>query len=174
MYDAKALATLSGKALAKKRNHVNRFIADNPNYVLEPLTATNIAEVKEFLASRPLGEKADTETAFYELAQCMQVLRSYNAYPFEGGVLRGEDGRICAFTIGEIINDTIYLHIEKADHTVAGAGEAINKLFAAEMLLRHPHLRYINREEDAGDPGLRYAKESYHPAMLLKKFNVYA
>ena len=64
------------------------------------------------------------------------------------------------------------IHIEKMNHEVAGAGETINKLFAAEMLHRHPGLRYINREDDAGDPGLRYAKESYHPLRLLRKFNV--
>lgn len=76
------------------------------------------------------------------------------------------------FTAAEIIGDTLIIHIEKMDHEVAGAGETINKLFAAEMLHRHPQLRYINREDDAGDPGLRYAKESYHPLRLLRKFNV--
>ena len=52
-----------------------------------------------------------------------------------------------------------------------GAGETINKLFAGMMTALHPELVYINREEDTGDPGLRRAKESYHPAMILRKYN---
>ena len=57
------------------------------------------------------------------------------------------------------------------NHEVVGAGETVNKLFAAMMTERHPGLIYINREEDVGDPGLRHAKESYHPSELLDKYN---
>jgi len=110
--------------------------------------------------------------AEYERRQCADVLRHYSRYPFEGAVLRGEDGAVVALTAAEVIGNTLIIHIEKMNHDVAGAGETINKLFAAEMLRRHPQLKYINREDDAGDPGLRYAKESYHPLRLLHKFNV--
>ena len=79
---------------------------------------------------------------------------------------------IVAFTLGEVIGDTLYVHIEKMSHDIAGAGETINRLFASMMTTIHPSVQYINREEDVGDPGLRHAKESYHPLELLKKYNV--
>lgn len=172
LYDIKALATFSGKKLAKKRNHVNRFIQDNPDYVFRPLTAELIPELQLFCAGRDLEEKADARMAAYELQQCMKVLRNYSSYPFEGAVLCTGAGEICAFAIGEVIGDTLYVHIEKMNHDIAGAGEAIVNFFAAYMLNRHPSLRFENREEDMGDPGLRYAKETYRPVALLNKYNV--
>ncbi len=40
------------------------------------------------------------------------------------------------------------------------------------MKEKYPEIRFINREDDAGDIGLRMAKESYHPIEILKKYNV--
>ncbi|MDE5642527.1 MAG: phosphatidylglycerol lysyltransferase domain-containing protein [Muribaculaceae bacterium] len=172
IYEATALASLSGKALSKKRNHVNRFMNDNPDYEFEAITPDLLPEVELFFSGRPLAEKIDTSMALYEQHECSRVLAHYSSFPFEGAVLRGQSGEIVAFTVGEVIGDTLYVHIEKMNHEVPGAGETINRLFAAEMLHRHPQIRYINREEDMGDPGLRYAKESYRPAMLINKYNV--
>lgn len=172
LYDARALASLSGKALSKKRNHVNRFMTDNPAYGFEPLTPDLVPEVLLFFAGQTTAEEADSAMALYERHECVRVLRNFSCYPFEGAVLRGQSGEIVAFTVGEIIGDTLYVHIEKMNHEIPGAGETVNRLFAAEMLNRHPLIRYINREEDMGYPGLRKAKESYRPAMLINKYNV--
>ena len=173
IYNASDLATLTGKRYNKKRNHVNRFMADNPDWHLDMIDDTNLDELSAFFSTLDIeSAKADPAMAEFERQQTAEVIRNYHRYPFVGGILRDQHGSIVAFTIGEIYGDTLILHIEKMRHDVAGAGESINKLFAAEMLRQRPELRYINREDDAGDPGLRYAKESYHPAYLLKKFNV--
>lgn len=171
LYEASALATLSGKKLGKKRNHVNRFEAENPGYTFEPLTPELIPAVKEFFLARhlPLSKPA---LADIEREQVMQVLSTPGLFGFEGAVLSTPANGIVAFTLGEVKGDTLFVHIEKMDHEVNGAGETINKLFAEMMTGRHPGLIYINREEDVGDPGLRHAKESYHPAELLAKYNV--
>lgn len=70
----------------------------------------------------------------------MAVLDNWDVYSrvFEGGVLRDSAGRMAAFTIGEVIGDTLFVHIEKIDHAVAGAGETVNKMFAARMTARIP------------------------------------
>lgn len=174
LYDAHELASLSGKKFNKKRNHVNRFMAENPHYEVEPLTSALLPEVLLFHTGlRCEGDCGGDGTCDYEKAECTNVLNRYNSYPFEGLVLRDETGEICAFTCGEVIGDTLYVHIEKMNHEIAGSGETINKLFADYMLHRHPGLRYINREEDCGDAGLRHAKESYNPVMRLRKFNLH-
>lgn len=172
LYDLRSLATLAGKHLAKKRNLANRFFADNPGWQFEPLTCDRLPETILFFEGNGIGDKADPRMALYEHRECRRVLNAFTSYPFEGAVLRGAAGDIVAFTVGEVIGDTLYIHIEKMRHDVPGAGAAINKLFAAHMLTRHPALRYANREEDCGDPGLRTAKEQYHPLARLQKVNV--
>ncbi|MDE6206452.1 MAG: phosphatidylglycerol lysyltransferase domain-containing protein [Muribaculaceae bacterium] len=173
IYSIEALATLTGKAYNKKRNHVNRFIADNPGWRLDPIDSTNAAEAIELMNHlHNTAEKECQEMADYELDHSRRVLEAWDDFGFVGGILRDESGRAVAFTAGEIVGDTLVLHIEKADHEVAGAGEMINKAFAEYMHGLHPSLRFINREDDSGDPGLRYAKMSYHPAFLLEKFNL--
>lgn len=172
LYDAKSLATLQGKAYSKKRNHVNRFLSENPGYRFEKLDSTNIAEVFDFLAEVDVSEKADRAMAAYELSQCNDVLANLDVYGFDGALLRSQSGDVCAMTLGEVVGDTLYVHVEKMNHDVAGAGETINKLFAENMVSRYAGLRYINREEDMNDEGLRFAKESYHPVAILDKCNV--
>ena len=172
LYDIHSLASLSGKHLGKKRNHVNQFFQANPHWSFEPLSYDILPEVTLFFEGNRMGEKADEFMAEYEHEQCREVLNHLTSYPFEGAVLRGESGEIVAFTLGEVIGDTVFVHIEKMNHEVAGAGAAINKLFASHILLNHPTVRFANREEDCGDPGLRSAKEQYHPLALLHKYNV--
>lgn len=171
LYEATALSTLSGKKLGKKRNHVNRFMADNPDYRFCELTPELLPAVKDFFLNTHLALSKPL-LAEVERMQVMRVLDNPDSFAFEGAVLSTPAQGIVAFTLGEIKGDTLYVHIEKMNHEVAGAGESINKFFAEMMTERHPEIRYINREEDTGDPGLRYAKESYHPVEVLRKYNV--
>ena len=172
LYDIEALATLKGKKMSKKRNHVNRFKADNPGWSVEPLSPSNVAEALEAYARFESPSADDTPSCVNERRMSIEVLRELTTYGFEGALLRDGTGRVVAFTAGEVIGDTLFAHIEKMDHAVSGAGETIASQFAAMMLERHPELKYENREEDCGDVGLRAAKLSWQPAMLLDKYNV--
>ncbi len=171
LYDASSLATLSGNKLKKKRNHVNRFIADNPHYIFETITPSNINKVKDFYDNLTILTPDNSQLSKFERTQVFNILNEYHQYPFKGALLRTDKGKIAAFTIGEIISDTLYIHIEKMNHLITGAGETINKLFAKKILESHA-IKYINREEDVGDIGLRIAKMSYNPVMILDKYNV--
>lgn len=171
LYDANALATLPGNKYSKKRNHVNRFIAEHPGYTYSRITPELISAVKDFYHGLTLDKDTTQPTAAEERKQVFSVLDNYARLPFEGAMLATPEEGIVAFTIGEVIGDALYVHIEKMRHDINGAGETINKMFAADMLDRHG-ISFINREEDVGDEGLRKAKMSYHPAMLLKKYDL--
>lgn len=171
LYDAASMATYAGKKMSKKRNHFNRFVADNPGYRFEPLTADVIDEVIGAYREMLAVDAPDTPTGLQEQRQTLGVLRHWERYPFSGGVLRDGAGRIAAFTVGEVIGDTLFVHIEKMRHDIAGAGETIARLYAADVAAHHP-IAFVNREEDCGDPGLRASKQSYHPVAMLRKYNI--
>ncbi len=58
------------------------------------------------------------------------------------------------------------MHIEKAFADVQGAYPMINQQFAEHEASGY---KYINREEDTGEEGLRKAKLSYDPVFLMEK-----
>lgn len=172
LYDLRALATLSGRKLAKKRNHVNQYLSLYGPDTYEPVTPASLPEVvrmMDMLDSTPApSPQACAERV---LTRKMLDLMKRGDMPLEGGLLR-VDGRVVAFTVGDMKGDTLFIHIEKALRDVPGSYEMINRCFAADMLERHPGLAFVNREDDAGDEGLRRAKQSYHPVELLRKYNL--
>lgn len=173
LYDAEPLSTLSGKKYSKKRNHVNRFMQDNPGASLHTLNAGLVPKVLEAFYKWDNGDDLQSLTELEERDMTVNVLQHLTQLPgFEGAYLDDGKGNIVAFTVGEMIGDTLFDHIEKMDHEVSGAGVAVFHLFVKEMIKKYPELRYVNREEDVGDPGLRQAKLSYHPSAVLDKFDL--
>lgn len=174
LYDAMDLSTLKGKRMSKKRNHVNQFLSQNPDWELREITHENAREAMAFMDIYDL-EGDDNESARSERELTRKMIRemeqSEGRTPLAGALLYAR-GKVAAFTIGDIKGDTLFIHIEKATREVAGSYEMINKSFAEMMTKRYPSIRYINREDCAGDEGLRKAKESYHPLEVLRKYNV--
>lgn len=172
IYDAESLATLKGKKMSKKRNHVNQFQNLYPDWSYERLSCENVGELLEEMDEIE-QEASQNKAARIERELCRKFLREYDCgnENVKGGILR-VGGKVAAFAIGDVRGDTLFVQIEKASRQISGAYEMINKLFASDMLESYPELKYINREEDAGDPGLRKAKESYHPVKILRKYSV--
>lgn len=172
LYEIEPLATLHGKKMNKKRNHVNQFVAAYPDWQLIDLNADSL-DLARCVMRAFESEGDDTPEARAERKLTKDILEMFASSPGEmhGAVLMA-DGRPCAVTVGDVKGDTLFVHIEKALREFQGSYEMVNKAFAAKMAELHPELRYVNREDDAGDEGLRWAKESYHPVEILKKYNV--
>lgn len=170
VYTMESLASLSGKKLGKKRNHCNRFEQENPGAKSEPIGAENIALVRECFGEICRDEDV-APMAQYEREQVWKVLDRLDRYPFETLCLQSE-GRVVAFSVGEVVNNVLHVHIEKALREVNGAAETMNRNFARYIQEKYPNVEWINRQDDAGDEGLRQAKKSYYPAFLLNKYNV--
>lgn len=167
VYTVEKLSTLRGKKLHGKRNHIARFM-DDDDWSYEALTIENRDECRR-MAKQWINQREEKWNA--EMEQEMQVLEKAFTYYEElglfGGVLR-KKGSIVAFTIGERLNsDTMVVHFEKAFPELQGAYPMINQQF---VLHEGKDFTYVNREEDTGDLGLRKAKMSYYPDILLKKY----
>ena len=169
MYKAEDLAYLAGKKYSKKRNLIHQFEKLYPDYTLEPITNENAHRIAECRA-HDWSDAGLSELAIYENDHTREVLEDFAAYGCTGYALH-VGGEIAAFCIGEVMGDTLIVHIEKGKREYKGAFQMINCLFA-KTELEKCGIQYINREDDVGDEGLRRAKQSYFPEYMLKKFRL--
>ena len=99
----------------------------------------------------------------------LNSLRLFKELELKGGVLRA-GGEVIAFTLGEPVSeDTFVVHIEKAYSDIRGAYPIINQQFLEHEASQY---LYVNREDDTGEEGLRKAKLSYHPVLMVEKGSV--
>ena len=176
LYDIDRLADLGGKKLHAKRNHINRFIENNPSWVYEDITPESLPEClemdKEWYRRSMVREGLAEERDLGDEGRALRLaMEHYHALGLEGGLIRVY-GEVVAFTMGDLLSsDTYDVHFEKAYGELQGAYAMINREFARRVRQRHPQVRYLNREDDMGVEGLRKAKESYYPDLMVEKYS---
>ena len=169
LYAAESLATLSGKKLHGKRNHINAFSAAH-EWSVSPLTPADFEACRRILAAWA----QEHEGASVENERCA-IERALNAFDVLElhGLLLIADGEAVGFTMGSMLTaNTLCVHFEKALPEVNGAFPVIHREFVRWMLQRFPSLSFVNREDDMGLENLRRAKLSYRPLELIRKFTV--
>ena len=169
IYKREDLANLSGKKYHSKRNHISAF-SKKYNWTYEALDDTNKNEFLEF-SEKWYYDRADVfdEGLSAEQKALGEILSSNVGIDYKGALIR-IDGKVVAVTMGSPINSKVFdIHFEKADADYLTAYSLINKEFAARELVDY---EYINREDDLGIEGLRKAKLSYKPEILLEKYSV--
>ncbi len=171
IYLRKNLAELSGSLFQKKRNHISRFnrIYGN-NWEFKAYPDKDIAQDILAVSQKWYEEKhGETENVLrLEHESIERALQMHELLNLRGGVLyiNGEPAAMTlATSISPDVLDVIY---EKSieEHEKNGAYAVINQQFAK----RCESFLYLNREEDMGVEGLRKAKLSYKPEMILDKF----
>ncbi len=167
IYLREDLVNLTGKKYQPKRNHINKF-KKQYRYAYMPITPELVPECLELERTWYKANRTDEdrEELSFERRSITYALNHFNELGLTGGAIC-QDHQIIAFSFGMPINkDTFGVHIEKADTNFEGIYALINQEFTAHLPEQYT---YINREEDLGIPGLRQAKLSYHPAILLEK-----
>ena len=172
LYDGRAMRTLAGKKLHKKKNHLNAFRKEyEGRYEYCRLCCSDSQDVWQFL-DRWREQKGDDveEHLDYEVEGIHEILHNcstLNAHM--GGVYI--DGRLEAFSIGRFntLENMALIHIEKANPAFRGLYQFINQQF---LVHEFPDAALVNREDDLGLEGLRRAKMSYNPVGFARKYSV--
>ena len=168
IHRAEDIATLQGKALNKRRNRKNKFLAEHPCYEYKRFTDEETTPVTDFILGKGCNEAI---MRCYEIHQSIATVRNLTIYQQPAAVIK-IDGKVKAFTLGEVWGNMLYIHIEKADREYPGLSETLASSFAADILQEYPQVTLINREEDLGDEGLRQAKRAYNPTAMLHRYEI--
>ncbi|GAB4260802.1 DUF2156 domain-containing protein [Deferrisoma sp.] len=171
VYRRDDLAHLPGRRYHKRRNRLLKFLREHAEgYVYEELGDEHAGQCLRLAEGWcEIRCSADRPSTFEETRACREALELRDQLGLRGGVIR-VGGRVRAFCLGEPLNaSTFVVHFEKTEPGWEGLAQVINRDFCLHSLEGY---EYVNREQDLGDPGLRQAKEAYHPAFLAEKFRV--
>ena len=171
IYLREKLADLPGSQYQKKRNHISRFNRIyGTDWEFKSYPDNDITEDLLKVSQKWYEEKqGETEPALRLEHESISVaLQNQNLLRLRGGVLyvHGEPAAMTlAAPVSPDVLDVIY---EKSfgEYEKNGAYAVINQQFVK----RCQSFLYLNREEDMGVEGLRKAKLSYKPEMILEKF----
>lgn len=175
LYSVDRLASLPGKKLHAKRNHIRRLDDACPGWAWAPLTGEDIPACLAMEAAwhRAALERETVQglsTLDDEHRALTLALENMAPLALEGVILRCQ-GEVLGFSLGAKLTDTIFdVHFERARGDIQGAYPAVNRSFAQYVQAHHPQVRYLDREDDMGLPGLRKAKLSYYPDHLQVNF----
>lgn len=176
VYGVDKLADLAGKKMQAKRNHINRFVENHPDWEAVPVTPDNLAECQAIERQWQAAAAAETERSSEEEhdqkdedVALYTAMRDFVPLGLEGILIRA-GGQPVAFALGRRVSEESYnVHFEKADASIQGSYAIVNREYARWIRETYPAVRWINREDDMGVEGLRKAKESYHPDFLIEK-----
>jgi hypothetical protein len=168
IYETEKLIKLNGDKLRKRKSQYNQFV-NNYEYRVEDISSHKVINdclrfAEDWFNNQPKNYQLECELeGINDIIHNLDILNGLGMAVYVNDVIAG-------FTIGEIVNKNMaIIHIEKGDTIYNGIYAFINRTFA-ELYLKN--VKYINREEDIGIPGLRRAKLAYDPIKLEKKYMV--
>lgn len=172
IYEYEKLATMSGKKLQKKRNHINAFKKENEGrYEYVTIANEHLTEclrvLDEWKARKDLVMQ--DEYLENEYLGIKYLLNHYHELPIKGGCIY-VDGKIEAFALGSYSsNKMIQENVEKANDSIRGLYPFMTSEFLAHEF-NNENIQLVNREDDLGIEAMRHAKHSLHPIYTVKKY----
>lgn len=170
LYRAENMREFKGGAYSGQRNHVNRFKKVCPGAYFTEYSDGMREKCLEFFDSFENLFVKTSKAARRELALAKKFFFA-EPLPHDRRGVCVYDGRVISVCYGERCSDMLVIHIEKAlpyEGIYPFTVQSFARLFAQDVI-------FINREDDAGDEGLRTSKTQYKPCEMIEKieFRVY-
>ena len=170
IYTSQNLAELSGRKLHNKKNLLQQFLRNNPDYECRPMEPGDFQACIDHSEKWVEDKSANIVAYAYETEAMLQGMEHFEELGL-GGLVLVVKGALSGFSIFNRLNaNTALIHFEKYDREIKGAGQAINRETARHLQQEYT---FLNREQDLGIPGLRQAKQSYMPERWLLTYRLH-
>jgi len=174
IYRRSDLAELAGRSYHKKRNLIRQFVDEyvQPGRVeVAPILAADVPACLDFLEQwcqeRDCGVEEEEDDLACEKIAAINALENLARTDARGLLIR-VDGTVSAFAVGDRLTaDMGVLMFEKAFTGIKGLYQYLDRTCARRLF---DGMVFINKECDMGLPGLRQAKQSYHPVAISKSY----
>jgi hypothetical protein len=167
------MVSFKGKKFSGQRNHINKFKKLYGEPCVRLLTEDDREKVSGMLVEykdEHAGAKGLEKTEIERTERLLEVYSSLGLYA--AGIFIGDD--IIGISIGEIVGEMLVIHVEKALKRYEGVYPTLFSYFARKVGEElGKTIKFVNREDDSGDMGLRISKTQYHPAVLNHKYLVH-
>ncbi|MGB9893557.1 MAG: DUF2156 domain-containing protein [Candidatus Saccharicenans sp.] len=172
VYLTKELAELSGKKYDGKRNWIRKF-EKKYDYLIKPIETADIPSclslVEQWGEASPAQEQVMDDRTRATVKAIEEALNNFVLFGLSAMVVV-IDGQVKGFCLGEKLNpETAVVHVELASREISGLYQFLNRECARTIW---KEFAYINREQDAGIPGLRRSKLSYQPHHFINKYDL--
>jgi len=171
VYLGENLSELKGKKYAKKRNHISKFLRQYGEvFEYQSIGSMQKDELIEVMDTWcMMRDCGPGDTSEYEKKAIIKLLDNEGNLQYKGGAIR-INGKIEAFALGgRQTDDMAVVYFEKADTKFDGIYAMLNKQY---VLNEWPDIKYINRQEDMGQKGLRKSKRSYYPEFMVRNYSL--
>jgi uncharacterized protein len=165
LYLTSDFAEFKGNKYSAKRHHVSKFMKLYPNVVYVEAKDDELNKMQEFIKEFAETKVLTTGEAKNEENEAIKLICYYKKLGLRCFLLKDGE-KIIGLTILEIIGDCIFDHIEKCLRDYDGIYSYIIYMTANHF----KNIKYFNREDDSGDEGLRFSKESLHPTQMIDKY----
>ena len=167
IYDNQQLKECAGSKLRKKRNLIKQFLANYPNSSLIKLEESTS---ERFLAlALKLNSQLESCDFLTDEDKVMSfACKNFRSLALDGILLTDGNSNDIGFAMWSLLNSNVAdIHFEKADHAVKGAPQFLTQ--QAASILAEQNIKYMNREQDLGNPGIRRAKYSLDPVFIYRR-----
>lgn len=164
VYAVNKLATYKGRHLDGQRNQIKHFL--NEHLVRCEVISNQFSDMQNILNAwqADFGEERQTD-----YMACKEAIQHYQSLMLYGHIVYVDENP-AGFIIGEWgARNYFTVHFAKGLRSIKGIYQYLYQELAKFV---ESHCTWMNFEQDLGIPAIQYAKLSYHPDFLMKKWRL--